>query len=143
MNARDAKTGTNVNAGIYQYASITEIAWYGESGAMKKQKGEKGTLLVKFFLFYVDDIVRTLEGEPIQVIGVSNSLHPNLQFLLEETIPRDILLFLDLSRNEGQDKAVTCSGYQKPTDFGIILSHRGRKKKILLKIRFVFTVDLL
>ena len=40
---------------------------------------------MKLFLRYVDDIVRTVRREPSCLLDAANSLHPNLQFILEET----------------------------------------------------------
>ena len=74
------------------YASITEIVWYCESCWRAKNK-EKETPQVKLFLRYVDDIVRTVS----YVLDAANSLHPNLQFTLEETNSEGNLPFLDLN----------------------------------------------
>ena len=74
------------------YASITEIVWYCESCCRAKNK-EKGTPQVKLFLRYVDDIVRTVS----YVLDAANSLHPNLQFTLEETNSEGNLSFPDLN----------------------------------------------
>ena len=46
------------------YASITEIVWYCERCCRAKNK-EKVTPQVKLFLRYVDDILRTVRGEPV------------------------------------------------------------------------------
>ena len=39
---------------------------------------------VKVFLRYVDDIVRTVKGDPGVVLEAAKKLHPNLQFTIEE-----------------------------------------------------------
>ena len=72
------------------YASITEIVWYCESCCRAKNK-EKDATQVKLFLRYVDDIVRTVRGEPSCLLDAANSLHPNLQFTLEKTNSEGIL----------------------------------------------------
>ena len=106
------------------YASITEIVWYCESCCQAKNK-EKDTTQVKLFLRYVDDIVRTVRGEPSCLLDAANSLHPNLQFTLEKTNSEGNLPFLDLNIKVSQGRLVTCSWYQKPTDTGTILYYRS------------------
>ena len=106
------------------YSSITEIVWYCESCCQAKNK-EKDTSQVKLFLRYVDDIVRTVRGEPSCLLDAANSLHPNLQFTLEKINSEGILPFLDLNINVSQGRRVTCSWYQKPTDTGTILNYRN------------------
>ena len=80
---------------------------------------------MKLFLRYVDDIVRTVRGEPSCLLDAANSVHPNLQFTLEETNSEGSLPFLDLNINVSQGRRVTCSWYQKPTDTGTILNYRS------------------
>ena len=63
---------------------------------------------MKLFLRYVDDIVRTVRGEPSCLLDAANSLHPNLQFTLEKTNSEGSLPFLDLNMNLLQDRRVTC-----------------------------------
>ena len=106
------------------YASITEIVWYFESCCRAKNK-EKDTPQVKLFLRYMDDIVRSVKGEPSCLLDAANSLHPKLQFTLEETNSEGNLPFLDLNINVSQGRGVTCSWYQKPTDTGTILNYRS------------------
>ena len=106
------------------YASITEIVWYCESCCRAKNK-EKDTPQVKLFLRYVDDIVRTVRGEPSCLLDAANSPHPNLQFTLEKTDSEGNLPFLDLNKNVSQGRRVTCSWYQKPTETGTILNYRS------------------
>ena len=48
---------------------------------------------VQLFLRYVDGIVRTVRV----VLDAANSLHPNLQFILEETNTEVNIPFLDLN----------------------------------------------
>ena len=106
------------------YASKTEIAWYCESSYRAKNK-EKDTPPVTVFLRYVDDIVRTVRGEPSCVLDAVISLHPNLHFTLEETNSEVNLPFLDLNIIVSQDRGVTCNWYQKPTDTGTIVNYRS------------------
>ena len=54
---------------------------------------------MKLFLRYVDDIVKTVRGEANCVLDAANSLHPNLQFTLEETNSERNFPFLDLNIN--------------------------------------------
>ena len=78
------------------YASITEIVWYCDSCCPAENK-EKDTPQVKLFLRHVDDIVRTVRGEPSCLFDAANSLHQNLQFTLEKTNSEFNLPFLDLN----------------------------------------------
>ena len=79
----------------------------------------------KLLLRYVDDIVKTVRSEPICVLGAANSLDPNLQITLEETISKGNLQFLDLNVNVSQDRCVTCNWYQKQTDTRTKLNYRS------------------
>ena len=80
------------------YASIIEIVLYCQSCCRAKDR-EKDTPHLKLFLRYVDDIVKTVRGEPSCLLDDANSLHPNLQFTLEETNSEGNLPFLDLNIN--------------------------------------------
>ena len=80
---------------------------------------------MKLFLRYVNDIVRTVRGEPSCLLDAASSPHPNLQFTLEETNLEGNLPLLDLNINLSQGRGVTCSCYQKPTDKGTILNYRS------------------
>ena len=79
---------------------------------------------MKLFLRYVDDHVKTVRGEPSCLLD-ANSLHPNLQFTLEESNSKVKLPFLDLNINISQGSGLNCSWYQKPTDTGTILNYRS------------------
>ena len=81
--------------------------------------------IVKVFLRYVDDIVRTVEGDPGVVHEAASELHTNLQFTKEELDSNGNLAFLDLNFNVDSRKKVTCGWYQRPTDTGTILIFRG------------------
>ena len=50
-----------------------------------------------FFLRYLDDIVRTVKGDPWVVLEAANKLHPNLQFTIEEIDSNGNLSFLHLN----------------------------------------------
>ena len=82
-------------------------------------------MVLKFFLRYVEDIVRTVNGNPGLVLEAANKLHPILQFTIEELDFNGNLAFLDLNVNVDSAKKVTCGWYQKPTDTGTILNFRG------------------
>ena len=62
----------------------------------------------KVFLRYVDDMVRTVKGDPWVVLEAANKLHPNLQFTIEELDKNGNLAFLDLNINVDSGKKVTC-----------------------------------
>ena len=89
----------------------------------------------------MDDIVRTVKGNPGVVLEAANKLHPNLQFTIEELDSNGNLAFLGLNVNVDSGKKVTCGWYQKPTDTGTILNFRGCAlcsiKETLLKGRFI------
>ena len=98
--------------------------WFCGSCSCAKNK-EKDTPHVQLFLRYVNEFVKTVRGEPSCVLVAANSLHPNLQFILEETNSEGNLLFLDLNINVSQDRGVTCNWYQKLTDNRIIINYRS------------------
>ena len=80
---------------------------------------------VKVFLRYVDDIVKTVKGDPGVVFESAIKLHPNLQFTIEEHDTYGNSAFLDLGVNVDSRTKVTCGWHQKPTDTGTILNFRG------------------
>ena len=80
---------------------------------------------VKTFVRFVDDIVRTVKGDPGVVLAAANKLQPNLQFTLKELDINGNLDFLDLNVNVDSAKKVTRGWYQKPTDTGTNLNFRG------------------
>ena len=80
---------------------------------------------MKLFLRYVDDIVKTVRGEPSCLLDAANPLHQNLQFTLEKTNSEGNLPLLDLNINVSQGRRVTCSWYQKPTDTETILKYKS------------------
>ncbi|XP_063728136.1 uncharacterized protein LOC134855525 [Symsagittifera roscoffensis] len=90
---------------LYEQTSPPKLA----RGTMKKllnmarckeqRDQEKPTENVKAFLRYVDDIVRTVKGDPDIVLKAANELHPNLQFTIENPDSNGDLAFLDLNIN--------------------------------------------
>ena len=99
-----------------RYPSKTEISWYCESCGCAKNK-ENDIQQVELFLTYVDDTVGTVRGEPSCVLDAAKSLHPNLQFNLDETNSGGNLPFPDLNINISQDRGVTCNWYQKENKY--------------------------
>ena len=105
--------------------TLTSLKQYGVALLAKKQLADRNENGVEDFLSYVDDIVRTVKGNPGVVLEAAIKLRPNLQFTTEELDTNSILAFLDLNVNVDSGKKVTCEWYQKPTDTGNILSFRG------------------
>ena len=66
---------------------------------------------VKVFLRFVEDIVRTVKGDPGLVLEAANKLQPNLQFTLKKLDSNGKLAFLDLNVNVDSAKKVTCGWY--------------------------------
>ena len=58
-------------------------------------------------------------------LDAADSLHPNLQFALEETNSEGNLPLLDLNINTSQRRGVTCSWSQKPQNTDNILNYRS------------------
>ena len=79
----------------------------------------------KLFLRYVDDIMRTVKGEPEKVLWAANLLHPSLHFTKETPNTNGNLAFLDLKISVGKGRKINCGWYQKPTDTGTILNFRS------------------
>ena len=86
-----------------EYADIDETVWYCIA-CKKQQEADRAENGVKVFLRYVDDIVRTVKGDPELVLEAANNLHPNLQFTIEELDSNDNLAFLDLNVNVDSGK---------------------------------------
>ena len=66
---------------------------------------------VQLFLRYVDDIVRTGEGEPSVVLHAAKKLHANLKFTLKRPNEHGELAFLDNSKNADGNKQVKSGWY--------------------------------
>ena len=103
-----------------EYQTMQEIVWICSYCTEKGRKDD--TLELKSFKRYVDDIVRTVKGNPLDFLEYANSLHQNLQFTLEAPNGSGDFEFLDLNINLNQDRKISCHWYQKSTDTGIILN---------------------
>ena len=79
----------------------------------------------KLILRYVDDIVRTVKGDPEKVLRVANLLHSSLQFTIETPNTNGELAFLDLEISIDKSRKISCGWYQKSTDTGTILNFRS------------------
>ena len=79
----------------------------------------------KLFLLYVDDIVRTVKGDPEKVLRAAKLLHPNLQFTIVTPNTNGKLAFLDLEISIDKSRKISCGWYQKPTVTGTILNFRS------------------
>ena len=90
------------------------------------KEGRKGDRLeLKLFKGYLDDIVCTVKGNPLDYLEYANSLHKNLQYTLETPNGSGDLAFLDLNINLNEDRKIGYHWYQKSTDTGIILNFRS------------------
>ena len=105
------------------YQTMQEIVWISSYFAEKGRKED--TLELKLFKRYVDDIVCTVMGNPLDYLEYANSLHKNLQFTLETPNGSGDLAFLDINININEDRKISCHWYQKSTDTGIILNFRS------------------
>ena len=75
----------------------------------------------KVFARYVDDVIRTVKMEYIDLLmTIANKLHKNLQFTIEKEVEQSIP-FLDM-RVTRHGKSLSTSWYSKPTDTGLMLS---------------------
>ena len=83
------------NISEFEYADIAETVWFCIA-CKKQQEADRAEKGVKIFLRYVDDIVRTVKGDPGLVLEAANKLHPNLQFTREDFDRNGDLAFLDL-----------------------------------------------
>ena len=106
-----------------EYKTMLEIVWICSYSAEKGRKED--TLKLNLFKRYVDDIVCTVKGIPLDYVEYANSLHQNLQFTLETPNGSGDLAFLDLNINLNKDRKISCHWYQKSTDTGIILNFRS------------------
>ena len=86
---------------------------------------KKDTLDLNLFKRYVDDIVCTVRGNPLDYLEYAYSLHKNLQFTLETPNGSGDLAVLDLNMNLNENRKISCHWYQKSTDTGIILNFRS------------------
>ena len=93
-----------------EYVDIAETVWYCMT-CKKQQEADRPVNVVKIFLRYVDDIVRTVRGDPGFVLDIANKSHPKLQFTIGELDSNGNLAFLDLNFNVDSAKKVTCGWY--------------------------------
>ena len=107
-----------------EYRNISETVWYCRKCIAIREKN-KSVQQAKLFFRYVDDIVRTVKGDPEKVLRAANLLHPNLQFTIETPNKNENLAFLDLQINIEKSRKIGCGCYQKPTDTGTILNFRS------------------
>ena len=106
-----------------EYKNISETVWYCSKSIAIREKN-KSVQQAKLLLRYVDDIVRTVKGDPEKVLRAANLLHPNLQFTIETPNTNGKLEFLDLEISIDKSRKISCGWYQKPTDTGTILNFR-------------------
>ena len=106
------------------YRNISETVWYCRKCIAIREKN-KSVQQAKLILRYVDDIVRTVKGDPEKVLRAANLLHPKLQFTIETPNTNGTLAFLDLQISIDKSRKISCGWYQKPTDTGTILSFRS------------------
>ena len=107
-----------------EYRNISETVWYCRKCIAIREK-KKSLQQAKFFLRYIDNIVRTVKGDPEKVLRAANLLHPNLQFTIETPNTNEKLAFLDLEISIDKSRKISCGWYQKPTDTGSILIFRS------------------
>ena len=87
------------------------------------EKGSKENAQeLKLFKSYVDDIVCTVKGNPLDYLEYAKSLHKRLLLTLEKPNGSGDLACLDLNINVNEDKKFSCHWYQKSGDTGIILN---------------------
>ena len=107
-----------------EYRNISETVWYCRKYIAIRDKN-RSVQQAKLFLRYVDDIVRTVKGDPEKVLRAANLLHPNLQFTIETPNTNGNLAFLDLQISIYKSRKISCGWYQKSTDTGTILNFRS------------------
>ena len=107
-----------------EYRNISETVWYCRKCIAIREKN-KSVQQAKLFLRYVDDIVRTVEGDPEKVLRAANLLHPNLQVTIETPNTNGNLAFLNLQISIDKSRKISSGWYQKPIDTGTILNFRS------------------
>ena len=106
-----------------EYQTKQEIVWICSYCTEKGSKED--TVVLKLFKRYVDDIVCTVKGNPLDYLEYANSLHKNLQFTLETPNGSGDLAFLHQNINLNEYRKISCHWYQNSTDTGIILNFRS------------------
>ena len=76
----------------------------------------------KLFFRYVDDIVRTVKGDPEKALWTAKLLDSNLQLTIEKPNTNGKWAFLNLQISIDKSKKINCGWYQKPTDRSTILN---------------------
>ena len=90
-----------------EYRNIIETVWYCRKCIAIREKN-KSVQQAKLFLRYVDNIVRTVKGDPEKVLRAANLLHPNLQFTIETPNTNGNLSFLDLQTSIDKSRKISC-----------------------------------
>ena len=80
---------------------------------------------MKLIKKFANDIVCTVEANPLHYLQDAISLHENLQFTLEPPNFSGDLAYLDLNTNVNDDRKIICSWYQKFFNARMILSFRS------------------
>ena len=107
-----------------EYRNISEIVWFCRKCIAIMEKN-KSVQQAKFFLRYIDDIVRKMKGDPEKVLRAAYFLHQNLQFTVETPNTNGTFAFLDLNFSNDKNRKNNCGWHQKPTDTGTMLNFRS------------------
>ena len=103
-SANHAKTGFMQNAKVSLGQNIKQgRKLFGSFPIVRKKGRKEDTLELKLLKKYVDDIVCTIKGNPLDYSEYANFLRKNLQFTLETTNGSADLAFLDLNINLNED----------------------------------------
>ena len=90
-----------------EYRNTSETVWYCRKCIAIREKNKSGQQS-KLFLRHVDDIMRTVKGDPEKVLRAANLLHPNLQFTIETPNTNGTLAFLDLQISIDKSRKISC-----------------------------------
>ena len=93
-----------------EYKNMQKNVWicsYCEGKGTKEDTQE-----FKLFKRYVNDIVFTVKGNPLDYLELANSFHIILKFTLETPIGIGDLAILDVNINENEDRKISCRWYQ-------------------------------
>ena len=90
-----------------EYRNISETVWYCRKCIAIREKN-KSVQQANLFLRYVDDIVRTVKGDPEKVLRAANLLHPILQFSIETPNINGNLAILDLQISIHKSRKISC-----------------------------------
>ena len=92
-----------------EYRGISEKIWFCNT-YNERSEDELTILGVKFFLRYVDEIIRNVKGDPSVGLQAANKLHPHLKqpFTLEVPTENNDLAFLDINLNVDGTKKTKC-----------------------------------